>query len=177
MKTILTTILFGLCGLCLHAAQQQPGTIQVDQPELRLWYDTAATYFEESLPIGNGKMGALVYGGAIDNVIYLNDITLWTGKPIDRTMDQDAHQWIPEIRKALFAEDYRKADQLQLKVQGNNSQYYQPLATLHLTNANKAATSRYYRELDIDSALCHDRFTQEGVTYEREYFAVVLFEL
>ena len=171
MKTILTTILFGLCGLCLHAAQQQPGTIQVDQPELRLWYDTAATYFEESLPIGNGKMGALVYGGAIDNVIYLNDITLWTGKPIDRTMDQDAHQWIPEIRKALFAEDYRKADQLQLKVQGNNSQYYQPLATLHLTNANKAATSRYYRELDIDSALCHDRFTQEGVTYEREYFA------
>ena len=51
-----------------------------------LQYDQPATYFEESLPIGNGKLGALVYGSTDDNIIYLNDITLWTGKPVDRNL-------------------------------------------------------------------------------------------
>ena len=109
---------------CLTAtAQQAPMVLQYDQP---------ATYFEESLPIGNGKLGALVYGGTDDNIIYLNDITLWTGKPVDRNLDADAHKWIPEIRKALFNEDYALADSLQLHVQGLNSQHFQPLGTLHI---------------------------------------------
>ena len=86
------------------------------QLAMTLQYDKPADYFEESLPIGNGKMGALVYGGVEDNVIYLNDITLWTGKPVDRDLDRDAHQWLPSIREALFAEDYAKADSLQLHV-------------------------------------------------------------
>ena len=70
-----------------------------------LHYDSPADFFEESLPIGNGKLGALIYGGVEDNVIYLNDITFWTGKPVDRNLDKDAHQWIPKIREALYAED------------------------------------------------------------------------
>ena len=107
-------------------------TISVDQPAMHLWYQQPAQYFEESLPIGNGKLGALVYGGIADNLIFLNDITLWTGKPIDKEADKDAHQWIPNIREALFREDYKTADQLQKHVQGKNSEYYQPLATLHL---------------------------------------------
>lgn len=77
-----------------------------------LHYNRPADYFEESLPIGNGKLGALIYGGVEDNVIYLNDITFWTGKPVDRNLDKDAHQWIPQIREALYAEDYAKADEL-----------------------------------------------------------------
>ena len=71
---------------------------------MRLHYDKPAAFFEESLPIGNGKIGALVYGGADVNTIHLNDITLWTGTPVDQEEDKGASRWIPEIRKALFQE-------------------------------------------------------------------------
>ena len=90
---------------------------------MQLWYDQPARFFEESLPIGNGKIGALLYGGADMDSLYLNDITLWTGQPVDRNEDAGASKWIPEIRKALFEEDYAKADSLQHFVQGHNSQF------------------------------------------------------
>ena len=138
---------------------------------MKLWYDTPGEFFEESLPIGNGQIGALIYGGTGDNMIQFNDITFWTGKPVNRNDDEGAHKWIPEIRKALFNEDYKLADSLQLHVQGNNSQFYQPLATLHIIDDNTTAATNYYRELDIDSALCRDTYIKGGVRYTREYFA------
>ena len=138
---------------------------------MKLWYNSPAEFFEESMPIGNGRLGALVYGGTDDNVIQFNDITFWTGKPVNRNDDEGAHKWIPEIRKALFNEDYKLADSLQLHVQGNNSQFYQPLATLHILDDNTTKASGYYRELDIDSALCCDTYIKGGVRYTREYFA------
>ena len=141
------------------------------QLPMRLWFDHEAQFFEESLPIGNGKLGALVYGGAEDNLIYLNDITLWTGKPIDRNLDADAHQWIPKIREALFNENYQLADSLQHYVQGPNSQFYQPLGTLHIYDWNQGDIRDYRRELDVDSAVCRDRFIRNGITFTREYIA------
>ena len=138
---------------------------------MKLWYNSPAEFFEGSMPIGNGRLGALVYGGTDDNVIQFNDITFWTGKPVNRNDDEGAHKWIPEIRKALFNEDYKLADSLQLHVQGNNSQFYQPLATLHILDDNTTMASGYYRELDIDSALCRDTYIKGGVRYTREYFA------
>ena len=105
---------------------------QAAQPPMRLWFNTPATYFEESMPIGNGRLGALIYGDPANDIIQLNDITLWTGQPIDRQEDAGASRWIPDIRKALFNEDYRLADSLQLHVQGHNSCHYQPLGTLHI---------------------------------------------
>ena len=148
--------------LIATAQQQAPMTLQFDRP---------ADSFEESLPIGNGKLGALVYGGTDDNIIYLNDITLWTGKPIDRSMDKDAHQWIPKIREALFNEDYEQADKLQLHVQGPNSQYFQPLATLHIKDLSLGAVSNYHRSLSLDSAVISDRYVRNGLPVTREYFA------
>ena len=148
--------------LIATAQQQAPMTLQFDRP---------ADFFEESLPIGNGKLGALVYGGTDDNIIYLNDITLWTGKPIDRSMDKDAHQWIPKIREALFNEDYEQADKLQLHVQGPNSQYFQPLATLHIKDLSLGAVSNYHRSLSLDSAVISDRYVRNGLPVTREYFA------
>lgn len=141
------------------------------QLPMRLWYNQPATFFEESLPIGNGKLGALIYGNPDDDILYLNDITLWTGKPYDREMDAEAHKWLPAIREALFNEDYAKADSLQLHIQGPNSQYYQPLATLHIKNLDQGTVTNYYRELDLDSSICSDRFTRNGIDYSREYFA------
>lgn len=136
-----------------------------------LEYNKPATFFEESLPIGNGKMGALIYGGTDDNVIYLNDITLWTGKPVDRNLDADAHKWIPAIRKALFEENYALADSLQLHVQGPNSQHYQPLGTLHIKDLGLGEIKYYRRTLDIDSAIVRDSYERDGRRITREYFA------
>ncbi len=145
--------------------------VYAQQPAMRLWYDRPADFFEETLPIGNGKIGALIGGGVKDNTIHLNDITLWTGHPVNHDEDRGASMWIPEIRKALFQEDYALADSLQLHVQGPNSQFYQPLGTLHLIDDNEGEYTGYQRELDLDHALCHDRYTLNGTTYQREYFA------
>ena len=144
---------------------------QPQQAPMVLEYDKSATFFEESLPIGNGKLGALIYGGTDDNLIYLNDITLWTGKPVDRNLDADAHKWIPAIREALFKEDYALADSLQLHVQGPNSQYYQPLGTLHIKDLGLGAITNYRRTLNIDSAIVRDSYQRNGKLITREYFA------
>ena len=162
MKRLFLTFTIWQIAIIVFAQEQLP---------MRLWYDREAQYFEESLPIGNGKLGALVYGGTQRNVIYLNDITLWTGKPVDQDMDKNAHEWIPKIREALFNEDYALADSLQLHVQGPNSQFFQPLGTLYIDDLNEGSVSDYHRELSLDSALCHDRYVREGVTFTREYFA------
>ncbi|MBQ7420197.1 MAG: glycoside hydrolase family 95 protein [Prevotella sp.] len=148
-------------------------TLAQEQLPMRLWYDRPATYFEESLPIGNGKLGALIYGGTDTCTIHLNDITLWTGCPVDRNEGEGAAKWIPEIREALFKEDYGRADSLQLHIEGHNSQFYQPLGTLQLIDLNtgKATEKNYYRQLDLDHAVCYDTYEREGIKTEREYFA------
>ena len=140
-----------------------------EQQSMLLWYDRPATYFEESLPLGNGRLGMLVYGDPNDDVVQLNDLTLWSGTPVDLHEDEGACRWIPEIRQALFAEDYAKADSLQLHVQGHNSTYYQPLGTLHIINRNAGEVTNYHRELNLDSALVNVSYQQNGISYFREY--------
>ena len=162
MKQLLLTAAFVQFASLALAQKQAPMVLQYDQP---------ATYFEESLPIGNGKIGALVYGGTDDNIIYLNDITLWTGKPVDRNLDADAHKWIPAIREALFNEDYQLADSLQLHVQGPNSQHFQPLGTLHIKDLGLGEISNYHRSLNLDSAIIKDSYVRDGRVVTREYFA------
>ena len=160
-QLLLTTAILAFAGVA-NAQEQAPMVLQYDKP---------ATFFEESLPIGNGKMGALIYGGSDDNVIYLNDITLWTGKPVDRNLDADAHKWIPAIREALFNENYALADSLQLHVQGPNSQHYQPLGTLHIKDLSLGEIKNYQRTLNLDSAIVRDSYQRDGKLIEREYFA------
>lgn len=141
------------------------------QAPMMLWYDQPAVYFEESLPIGNGRLGGLVYGQPQEDIVQLNDITLWTGKPIDRQEDAGASRWIPEIRKALFAENYALADSLQLHVQGHNSSHYQPLGTLRIKDLQEGDVTDYRRALSLDSALAHVYYKKGGVSFEREYLA------
>ena len=157
--------------LLLSAAGTLQAVPKSNIPPLKLWYNKPATAFEESLPIGNGKLGALIYGGANNDSIYLNDITLWTGKPVNREEGGDAYKWIPKIREALFKEDYKAADSLQLHVQGHNSEYYQPLAIINIKDANKGQFSNYKRELSLDNAMAALSYTREGIKYQREYFA------
>ena len=168
MKRIVIAVMIAIGGCLPALCQEQPA---VRQAPMRLWYDREARIFEESLPIGNGKLGALVYGGTEDNLIYLNDITLWTGKPVNQNEGAGLSAYISKIREALFREDYRAADSLQVNVEGHNSQNYQPLGTVHIYDWNVGDVTDYRRELDIDSALCRDCYVRGGITFTREYLA------
>lgn len=146
-------------------------SIAMAQENLKLWYKSPAHYFEESLPIGNGRLGASIYGGADKDTLYMNDLTLWTGKPVDNFQNKDAYLNLPAVREALFREDYRAADSIQKKIQGHNSQYYQPLATIHITDNKPGAAANYYRDLNISDAISTVAYTRNGIRYKREYFA------
>lgn len=138
---------------------------------LKMWYNQPARAFEESLPIGNGKLGALIYGGSDTDSIYVNDITLWTGAPVNHNEGGDSHKWIAKIREALFNEDYKTADSLQHYVQGHNSEYYQPLGLLKIKDENQGKVDKYYRELDLNNSIASLSYLRNGVKYTREYLA------
>jgi alpha-L-fucosidase 2 len=135
-----------------------------------LWYNQPADYFEESLVLGNGKMGATVFGGVNSDKIYLNDITLWSGEPVNASMNPEAYKNIPAIREALKNEDYKLAEELNKKIQGKNSESYAPLGTMEINTFHTGKTSNYHRELDISNAVSKVSYEIDGVKYTREYF-------
>jgi alpha-L-fucosidase 2 len=135
-----------------------------------LWYKLPAKYFEETLVLGNGKMGASVSGGMESDQIYLNDATLWSGEPVDPNMNPEAYKNLPAIREALNNEDYKLADELQHKLQGKFSQSYLPLGTLFIDFQYSGEPRNYYRELNISNAVSKVSFEVAGVFYTREYF-------
>ncbi|MBV5349585.1 glycoside hydrolase family 95 protein, partial [bacterium] len=135
-----------------------------------LWYNQPAQYFEETLVLGNGKVGASVFGGVVSDQIYLNDATLWSGGPVDPNMKPEAYKNIPAIREALKNEDYKLADQLQRKVQGKFSESYAPLGTLFLEFDQKGEPRNYRRELNISEAISKVSYEIDGIKYTREYF-------
>ena len=126
-------ILPNLVGLALAAVFTVGSAYAQSGPSLTLTYDCPAAFFEEAMPVGNGTLGALAYGGIGSERFSLNDITLWTGEPVKHTDRPDAYKTIPLIREALEHEDYKTANKLQRKVQGEYSDSYQPLGSLLIT--------------------------------------------
>lgn len=159
MQTLIFTLLLVL-----------PGDMVFSQSIDKLWYTQPATYFEESLPLGNGKMGATVFGGVESDMIYLNDITLWSGEPVNANMNPEAYKHVPAIREALKAENYKLADELNKKLQGKFSESYAPLGTLFIDFKAHNSVENYYRELDISKAVSRVTYEHNGVKYTREYF-------
>ena len=135
-----------------------------------LWYNQPATYFEESLVLGNGKMGATVFGGVNSDKIFLNDATLWSGEPVNANMCPEAYKNLTAVREALKNEDYKLADELNHKMEGSNSNSYAPLGTLYLNFKHSGTPQKYYRELDIANAVSKVEYEVDGVNYTREYF-------
>ena len=158
MKKICMLFVFLVCGFIFS------------QTKNILWYEQPAEYFEESLVLGNGKMGASIFGGTDSEKIYLNDITLWSGEPVNPFMNPEAHNYIPKIRKALFNENYKLADSLNKKVQGAFSQSYAPLGTLYIHFKQAQNIKNYKRTLDISKAISNISYKAGGVQFEREYF-------
>lgn len=139
---------------------------------MKLHYDRPAEYFEEALVIGNGTMGATLYGGVKKDKISFNDITLWTGEPESENSSLDAFNVIPEIRALLDNEDYEGADKAQYKVQGHYSENYQPLGTLTIEYLDDTAgISDYHRWLDIGNATARTQYLKDGKLFMSDYFA------
>ncbi len=140
--------------------------------DLKLHYDCPAEYFEETLVIGNGTIGASVYSGIKQDKISLNDITLWTGEPDSEITTPDAHKAIPEIRRLLDKDDFRGADKAMLKVQGHFSENYQPLGTLTIEYLDDTDdVSDYQRYLNLNNATAHVQYLKQGKMFVTDYFA------
>ncbi|MCD8282303.1 MAG: glycoside hydrolase family 95 protein, partial [Prevotella sp.] len=139
--------------------------------ELR--YDRPAEYFEEALPIGNGRIGAMVYGGADSFRLSLNDITLWTGEPDFRPVNPDAYKSLPAVREALDNEDYAAADTLVMRLQGHESERYQPLGCLYIDFIRTDSTTyNYSRTLSLSTATASTSYEcGGGETIHTECFA------
>ncbi len=152
-------------------------------PLLVMWYSDPATHFTQSLPLGNGRLGAMVFGGTIEDRIVLNENSLWSGTPEDANRP-DAAKALPEIRRLLLAGKNAEAQQLVMehftcsgKGSGHGSGANVPfgcsqvLGNLRLRFAESAgAVHEYRRQLDLETATARVSFRQGATTFAREYF-------
>ncbi|HER19496.1 MAG TPA: glycoside hydrolase family 95 protein, partial [Chromatiales bacterium] len=141
---------------------------------LKLWYDEPAKAWTEALPVGNGRLGAMVFGGTGTERIQLNEDTLWAGPPVpqDRV---GAYKAIDEARKLIFDGKYSEAQSLmQREVMGEriSPRSYQTLGDLHVAMPSASGSAKSCRrELDLDTAIATTTFIIDGTTYTREVFA------
>jgi alpha-L-fucosidase 2 len=141
-----------------------------DNPSLSYYFDAPATVWSEAIPIGNGRMGGMVYGGIGREEIRTNDDTFWSGEPRD-LQKPETYQYLPEIRKLLFDGNTAKAQELINRYMlGAWNQSYMPLANILLETGSDTATD-YRRELDLTKGIVTITYRQDGVKYKREIFA------
>ena len=138
--------------------------------DLRLWYDRPAAVWTEALPIGNGQMGGMVFGGPAEERIGLNETTLWAGGPRDWN-NPGALGVLPEVRRLSAEGRYAEADQLSKKMQGPFTESFLPLGDLYIKSSGGLLYSDYHRELDLNTAVASVRYRAWGVNYRREIFA------
>ncbi len=144
---------------------------RVSANNLRLKFDRPADFFEETFVIGNGTQGAIIYGNPVRERISLNDITLWSGEPDTAAYNPGAYKYLPEVRKALEEGNYADAEAIQHKMQGHNSQYYQPLGNLFINFKDKSPVSAYSRQLDLKTANASVSYTRGDNRMVTEYLA------
>ncbi|MCF0054870.1 glycosyl hydrolase family 95 catalytic domain-containing protein [Dyadobacter sp. CY356] len=140
------------------------------QQDLKLWYKQPARNWNEALPVGNGRIGAMVFGRVNEELIQLNEESLWSGGPVNPNPNPGAVKYLPQIRKALANEDFKLAETLTKKMQGLFTESYEPLGDLMIKQNFTSNATDYRRELDISNALSLTKFTVDGVEYSREIF-------
>ncbi len=170
-------VTIGFCSLLFSLALSAQ-----DRP-LQLWYDKPAAQWEETLPLGNGRLGMMPDGGVLKENIVLNDITLWSGAPQDAN-NKEAYKKLPEIQRLLLE---GKNDQAQALIdkdfictgKGSGAEPFGCYQTLgHLSLAfryngvaeKEVSFNNYSRELSLDNAIAACSYEVGGVTYKREYF-------
>lgn len=133
-----------------------------------LWYDKPARDWNAALPIGNGRLGAMVFGRIDDELLQLNEDTLWSGGPRDWN-NAKAKDVFAKAREAALAGRYKEADELSKGMQGPWTTAYQPMGDLHLRFTHDASGAvDYRRDLDLNTAIASTSYAFNGVTYRRE---------
>ncbi len=133
-----------------------------------LKYKQPATFWEEALPMGNGRIGAMLFGGTDQERIELNDDTIWSGRPGEET-GYKVRENIDEVRQLIRDKQYSGATELTNEMLGHHdSQSYQMAGNLYLDFAADGQISNYQRKLDISNAITSVRFERGGVSYSRE---------
>jgi alpha-L-fucosidase 2 len=136
-----------------------------------LHYDKPASEWTEALPVGNGRLGAMVFGKINEELIQLNEATLWSGGPVAKKVNPKAYDFLAPTRAALTQGDYQKASDLVKNMQGYYTESYLPLADLHLSQKLTATATDYSRDLNIRDGITSTRFKINDVSYTREVFA------
>ena len=138
----------------------------------KIWFDKPANIWEEALPLGNGKIGAMVFGGTVRDRISLNEETVWYGGYTDRN-NPDAKEALPKIRQLIFDGKISAAEHLmQTALAGcpNDMRIYQTMGDLMIDQMDPGEITEYRRELDLPSAISTTCYRTADTRYEKEYF-------
>ena len=178
MYKIRITLLIAATSMVVCLNGQQPGiATKIENrsfdPSLLLWYDNPASKWEEALPVGNGRLGAMVFGRTDEERIQLNEDTYWSGGPYS-TVVKGGSRVLREIQQLIFQGEMIKAH----KIFGRNlmgypveQQKYQALANLVLSFPQAGETTNYKRWLDLGSGVTGLEYKSGGVTYHRDVFS------
>ncbi|MBL7969911.1 MAG: glycoside hydrolase family 95 protein [Prolixibacteraceae bacterium] len=165
-KSILPVLTgFLLLSLALQAKEQNH--------HLRLWYSKPAQKWTEALPIGNGRLGAMIFGGVENDRIQFNEETLWTGAPNDYA-HQGAHQYLAQIRQLIFDGKQKEAEDLAMKEFMGvpvRQKAYQAFGDLNLHFPDQSGFTNYHRELDLKNSIHRVTYQSNGVNFTREYIS------
>ncbi|WP_222431568.1 glycoside hydrolase family 95 protein [Mucilaginibacter achroorhodeus] len=150
-----------LVGMCTKA-----------QDNLTLWYNKPAKLWTEALPVGNGRLGAMIFGDPAKELLQLNEATFWSGGPVTNNVNPGGAKALAKTREALNNEDYSLANKEVTGLQGVYTQSYLPLADINLQQEiGNANYQQYRRSLSIDKSIATVTFNADGVNYKREVIA------
>jgi len=155
-------------GLCFFLISQLTLVAQIKK-QLELSYSEPAVEFKEALPLGNGRMGAMVYGGILEERLSLNDDTFWSGEPKNWN-NPKGKEVVPHMHQALLSGNHQLADNLAKKIQGPYVQSYQPLGDLMLSFEHFGIPKNYKRSLDLNKAIATVKYKVDEVEFKRTYF-------
>lgn len=141
--------------------------------DLILWYDKPAKLWVEALPVGNGRLGAMVFGDPSKEIIQLNEGTVWAGSP-NRNDNPDAKAALPEVRRLIFEGNYKEAQDLvneKIITKTSHGMAYQTVGNLRLNFYGEDNITDYYRELDLENAIVSSRYNRNGVNFTTKVFS------
>lgn len=171
-KPILALCLIAVYSSLANSAGAATPSKRQSRSDLKLWYNKPAGQWTEALPVGNGRLGAMVFGGASEARYQLNEDSLWCGGPHDYAHD-GAAEYLPEIRRLLFEGKQREAEQLAMQRFMSvplGQVPYQPFGDLKLTFPGHEKAENYHRQLDLDTAIATTTYRVGDVTYTRDTF-------
>lgn len=138
---------------------------------MKLWYENPAKSWEEALPIGNGRLGAMIYGKTDREIISLNEDTLWSGYPRDLNPKNKKDVFQHSVKLALQRKFHEAQQLIESELTSVWSEAYMPLGDLIIDFQHADCVNNYKRELDISTAVATVEYTVDGVGYRREMFA------